>query len=186
MHYEKMYRDSGERYQKSLIVPLLLLVLCVVSCRTTKATTLEKANKQTNETEAVNEQHDSTTEENTETNTSEQFVQDETIDKTVEVTEWSMPDSLGNQYIVRTVRTTANIHREKRNDKQSTMLQTIDTHSKMATHTRSDKSETIKTKAYHSEQTKIKTPSWVHTTILGIIVAVAIIVLLILKRYHIL
>lgn len=186
MHYEKMYGGLEEQSLKLWIVLLLLLVPFVVSCRTTKATTLEKVNKQTNETETINEQHDSTTKEDIETNTSEQFIQDEIIDKTVEVIEWSTPDSLGNQYVVRTVRTTANIHREKRNDKQSTMLQTIDNHSKTTIHSKKNKSETIKTKAYHSEKTKTKTPSWVNVTILGIIIAVAIIVLLILKRYRIL
>jgi cobalamin biosynthesis Mg chelatase CobN len=147
---------------------------------------MEQMSKKTDETETVEEQHDSTTSENNETNSSEQSIQSEIIDKTIETTEWSTPDSLGNQYVVKTTRTTTNIHREKRNDKQTNMLQTIDSNSKTAKHTRQTKSETTETKAYHSEQTKAKTPGWMHTTILGIIAIIFIVMLIILKRYHIL
>ena len=169
-----------------MIALLLLLVLCVASCKTQKATTLEQVNQQTNETETIDEQRDSTTSSATETNVSETSVQNEVIDQTVEVTEWSAPDSLGNQYAVRTVRTSTNIHRGTQNDKQTTVSHTADSRSQTVSHTERTKSETTKTKAYRSERTEIETPGWVHTTILGIIFAVAIIVLIILKRYHIL
>lgn len=186
MNYEKTYGGLGGRSQKLLIVLLLPLVLCVASCRTQKTTTLEQTNKQTDETETIDEQHDSTANSTTEIDVAETNVQDEAVEQIVEIIEWSAPDTLGNQYVVKTVRTATNIQRGTRNDKQSTMSNTTDSYSTTATHTRRTKSEETETKMYHSEQNKIKTPGWVHTAILGILAVILIVVLIILKRYHIL
>lgn len=156
-----------------------------MSCRTQKETTAEQMTQQTNETETIDEQHDSTTSSNTEIDVSEISVQNEVVEQIVEVVEWSTPDSLGNQYAVKTVRTTTNTQRGTRNDKQSTISNTTDSQSKTVNHTERIKTETKKTKTYNSKQTEIKTPSWVHTTIIGIIIAVLVVVLMILKRYRI-
>lgn len=142
--------------------------------------------QQTNEAEIIDEQCDSVVNTNTQTNTSEQCIENETVNRTVEVVEWSAPDSLGNQYVVRTVRTTANIQRGVQNDKETTVLNTTNSHSTTANHTERIKTETVDKKTYRSKQTETETPVWVHTTILGIIVVIAIIVLSILKRYRIL
>lgn len=108
MHYEKMYAVLRALLRKSTIVLTLPIVLCATSCRTQKTTT---------QTATLTIQKDSAAEIVTDSAAVQvatvSTVDAEDVEQTVETVEWSEPDSLGNQYAVRSVRTVTTVHRNR-------------------------------------------------------------------------
>ena len=118
--------------------------------------------------------------------TEDRSVSSEDTERTTEVTDWSVPDSLGRQYPVRTTKTRTSTRRGQRNDIQTAVTDSQAAAVQTDAATVRTKGEDTQTKTDSKVKTQWTTPSWVIWTILGIIAAGAIIVLLILKHYHIL
>lgn len=167
------------------IVFFLIVGLILTACKTTKqATTLSetKTEQQNNITENIQEE----TKINTELNTQLTVSDSETVVENIVVFEFSQPDSVGKQYIVKT--TTIN-----RNKIIQNRLSTID-NSKQTTEAKKNEQKTdntsIKTNENTKKQTttvtKTKTPGWVYPVSILIALGLLFLIYLLLKRYKIL
>ncbi len=162
-----------------------MIALCVVSCKTTKETTNQSndtaiaTQNDVVETSTLDVQHNQST-------TQQQDLQEnETLEETITETIWSEPDSTGKQYPT----TTKTTERRRTHDKNQETTTNHDSQKGVqATAQVIDKtvSDSTANSTAASELTEeIKTPAWVTWGVICVIGAVLIVVLFILKRYHI-
>lgn len=116
---------------------------------------------------------------------SDRTVLDEDIDITQETTEWSAPDSTGRQYPLRTTKKRTTTRRGQKNNVLTTVngIHSAAQHQVSSKHTNIDRRQ--QTGIDSSTKTTVSTPAWLIWLILGIIAAALIIILIVLKHYHI-
>lgn len=185
MHYGKMCAASAALLRKSTSVLLLLVVLSALSCRTQKTNLKQTTATQTNEQTIHTEQTRTDISRTAGCRTEDRSVSSEDTERTTEVTDWSVPDSLGRQYPVRTTKTRTSTRRGQRNDIQTAVTDSQNTQTNQSIQTTTTRDEDTQTKTDSKVKTQWTTPSWVIWTILGIIAALTIIILIALKRYRI-
>lgn len=109
----------------------------------------------------------------------------ETVDETIEETTLSAPDSAGRQYPVLIKKTNRQRRSHTANELQTATNRTQDS---ATSGSLTDNSRTAGTEQAATQETikvKTSTPSWVIWLILGVIAALLMLVILILKKYKI-
>lgn len=131
--------------------------------------------RQTNEAVQVHSHFDSTAAHTINRQQDDQTTINETQTKQTEVIDWSIPDSLGRQYPVRTTTTSTTTCRGQQNVVTTTVSQSCDVQT-TATQEASqtiEQQEQIQTNS--AVKTKTTTPSWLICLILGVIATATII-----------
>ena len=188
MLYEEMCGGLTALLKKpvtAIMLSTLLTALCCVSCKTQKNTYRQTTTQQTNEQTNIQRTTDSTATRTIDLRHDDHTAISETRTEQTEVTDWSVPDSLGRQYPVRTAKTTTTTRRGQRNDIQTTVTDNSTATAHTVSEEQTDTQQDTQTKTDSKVKTETTTPSWVIWLILGIIAATTIIVLIVLKHYHI-
>lgn len=185
MHYGKMFAGLTAQSRKSTIALLLLVALFASNCKTQKTSLKQTVKTNASETVVASQTTDSSAVRITDTRIDDHSITCETVSEHTTVTTWSQPDENGQQHPLRTTETQRTTCRGKNNSIQTTVTDSLASTTHSVDEEQTDKREDSQTRIDSKEQTETSTPQWVVWASLGIIAALTIIVLLILKRYHI-
>ena len=186
MDYAKMSASSRAPWRKSTIALMLLIALCAVSCKSQKATLKQQNHRQTNEATQTHSRTESAAAHTVDSRTEDHTAVHETRTEQTEVTDWSAPDSLGQQYPLRTTTTITTTCRGQQNDVTTTGSRSANVQTTTDTDTNHNLQQQEQTKTDSDTSTQTTTPTWLIALIIAIVAIAALILYLFLKRYHIL
>lgn len=193
MRYEKMLECLKKRLRLLMIVLTTTIALCATSCKTTKTAT-ELKTKATLES-SLSEQVDIsaekqiTTQEKKNLNVVSNGATDTEIDEAITTIKWSVPDSLGKQYIIeqtqvnrnaRTITAVSTISEEE-SEKTSDELEVLFEQRRALL----NKLMIADAELKETTSSKSESPACMNWLIICVIAAALIVVLLVLKRYNI-
>ena len=163
---------------------IVLMMIVMLGCKTTKHAVTDtdtKVDVQANVTDIKKVETTTTTQLEVETTILDSLF----INESIVITELSLPDTAGKQYVLKTTEI-------QRNNKKITQLSKID-NTKQIKETKTVENKTDKSKIQAKEKiknetntmTKTKTPGWVYPVAVLLVLGVLGFVYLILKRYKI-
>ena len=187
MRYEKMFGRCNAPSVGSRIVLMLTLwiALCAVSCKTVKTTTQTTDQSSAVIQNAVQATSNSTQTADTSTHIEDGSILAQDIDEIITETEWSVPDSMGKQYPIKTIEKRRQTHSNRQNAVATTThIQTTDnTQSTFSDSSQSVMQNDIQTT--EKTKTKVSTPAWVIVSIIALFAVILIVILVVLRHYRI-
>ena len=186
MDYAKMSASSRAPWRKSTIALMLLIALCAVSCKSQETTLRQQNCRQTNEATQTHSRTESAAAHTIDSRTEDHTALREIRTEQTEVTDWSAPDSLGQQYPLRTTTTTTTTCRGQHNAVTTTGSRAANVQTTTDTDTNHNLQQQEQTKTDSDTSTKTTTPAWLIALIVALIAAATLILYLFLKRYRIL
>lgn len=166
-----------------LIIGLIICIIALIGCKTTESNLTDKSKAKTElsvEKETSSDLKDNSVKSEEKSDKSQT---DENVNKSTDETLWSKPDSLGNQYKVKTTHTEENRNTKTKADVKTKADSKADVDKKDKAKSKADSKADIKKDIQTEDKTEIQNPDWMNWAVgIGLIV-LGVIAYFFLRRF---